>query len=156
MAIRGVFHAVPRGTFGARIRTTDDIARFLEGTHDIQSPGGLDVADAWACLGALCAHFDLPRVMGIQPLSIPGSLSTLYIPAYRIPGIADALEQIGPGQLAAGMAALSANPPADGAAWAKDQHGLALMFLQLKKLYRECADNGYDLIFVKAKGIPGH
>jgi len=156
MAIRGVFHAVPRSAFGATIRTTDDIARFLAGTHPVLSPAQLDVADAWACLGALCAHFELPRVMGIEPLAIPDQLSTLYIPAYRVPGIASALEQIGPGQLAAGMAALSAAPPADGAAWARDQRGLALMFLQLKKLYRACADNGYDLIFVKSKGAPGH
>jgi len=156
MAIRGVFHAVPRSTFGARIRTTDDIARFLDGTHSVTSPVRLDVADAWACLGALCAHFELPRVMGIQPLAVPGHLSTLYIPAYRIPGIATALEGIGPGRLAAGMAALSTAPPADGAAWARDQKGLGLMFLQLKKLYRTCADAGDDLIFVKHAGVPGH
>lgn len=156
MAIRGVFHAVPRSAFGATIRTSDDIARFLEGLHHIQSPQCLDVADAWACLGALCAHFSLPRVMGIQPLSVPGRLSTLYIPAYRIPDIANALEQVGPSQLASAMAALSAHPPADGAAWTRDQRALALMFLQLKKLYRNCADHGYDLIFVKTKGAPGH
>jgi len=156
MAIRGVFHAVPRSAFGATIRTIDDIGHFLDGKHRVESPTRLDVADAWACLGALCAHFNLPRVMGIQPLAVPGHLSTLYIPAYRIECISKALEQIGPGQLAAGMAAISAAPPADGAAWARDQRGLALMFLQLKKLYRACADNGFDLIFVKTKGAPGH
>jgi len=156
MAIRGVFHAVPRSAFGATIRTHEDIARFIEGNHRIMSPLQLDVADAWACLGTLCAEFELPRVMGIQPLAVPGPLSTLYIPAYRIPAIATALEQIGPTRLASGMAALSAHPPADGSAWASDQRGMALMFLQLKKLYRQCADHGYDLIFVKTKGAPGH
>lgn len=155
MAIRGVFHAVPPHVFGARIRTTDDIARFVRGEHPIRAARTLDVADAWACLGGLCAHFALPRVMGIQSVRGADCLSTLYVPAYRVPAIAEALEQVGPGQLAEGMSALAQHPPADGRAWLQDQRALALQFLQLKKFYRDCATDGCDILFVKRKGAPG-
>ncbi len=152
MAIRGVFHAVPPRIFGARIRTADDIARFVAGEHPIEAVRKLDVADAWACLGKLCAHFSLPRVMGIEPIQVPGTLSTLYVPAYRLARIAESFDLITPAQLAGAIATLATNPPADGTAWAHDTRALALLFLQLKKFYRDCAIEGCDVLFVKQKG----
>ncbi|QID18297.1 hypothetical protein G3580_12020 [Nitrogeniibacter mangrovi] len=155
MAIRGVFHALPPQVFGARIRTAEDIARFIAGEHPIQAPRQLDVTDAWACLGKLCAHFAMPRVMGIQPVRVSGPLATLLIPAYRLAPINACFDRVTPGQLAEAIAQLATEPPPDGRDWARDTRGLALLFLRLKQFYRDCAADGCDILFVKDKGAPG-
>jgi len=152
MAICGVFHAVPSRAFGARLRTGENLAAFLAGEHELKIASRLDVSDAWACLGALCEQFSLSPAMGLTPVRVPGTLATLYIPAYRLPALASAFDRVGPAQLAAAIDALASAPPADGAHWAHDKRALAMGFLQLKKFYRICADHGYDVLFVKRKG----
>jgi hypothetical protein len=154
MAICGVFLAVPPRVFGARLRTGDDLAQFVAGTHPIVAADRLEISDAWACLAELCERCDLHGLMGLQPVAVPGTLATGFVPAYRLPALADRIEQVAPARLAAAMDALSLAPPADGAAWAGDKRALALHFLRLKQLYRRSADSGCDLLFVRHTGTP--
>ena len=152
MAICGVFHAIPSRAFGARLRTGEDLAAFLDGEHELKVASRLDVSDAWACLGALCDQFSLSPAMGMTAVRVPGTLAALYVPAYRLPELATGFERVGPARLAEAIDALAGAVPADGAHWAKDKRALAMGFLQLRKFYRICADHGYDVLFVKRKG----
>jgi len=153
MAICGVFLAVPAGAFGARLRTGEDLAAFVAGEHALKVASRLDVSDAWACLGAVCEQFSLTGAMGMTPVRVPGSLAAAYVPAYRLPLLSAQFDAVSPGQLASAIDALALAAPADGAHWVEDKRALAMGFLQLKKFYRICASHGYDVLFVKRKGV---
>lgn len=148
MSIRGAFHALPPHVFGNRLRTGDDLAGFVRGTHAIAAADRLDIADAVDGLAALCEHLDLPDVMGRQPISIPGTAAAFYIPAYRLPALADRIDTVTPGELAAAFGSLSTHPLAQRTRWAADKGGLARLFLQLKRFYRNGATQQYDVLFV--------
>ncbi|KAA3652304.1 MAG: hypothetical protein DWQ11_11825 [Proteobacteria bacterium] len=147
MTLRGVFHALPPGVFGCRIRTRADLANFVRGTHAIAPTARLDLADTGDALHALCIRLDLGEALGVQPLTIPGTVDARYLPAYRLPALAGRIESIAPGELAR---ALSRNAPtAPDTAVAADTGQLARQFLQLKRFLRDCATQRSDIVFAR-------
>ncbi|MBT0961229.1 hypothetical protein [Denitromonas iodatirespirans] len=149
MNIRGVFHALPPSVFGSRIRTRDDLAAFVRGTHAIAASDRLDIADAADGLTALCERLELHGAMGRQPLAIPGTVTADYLPAYRLPALADRIDAVTPGTLAAAIGSLGTHPLARDSHWIADKGGLARLFLQLKRFHRNCATQRADVLFVQ-------
>lgn len=149
MSIRGVFHALPPGVFGNRLRTRDDLAAFVRGTHAIAAADRLDIADAGAGLAMLGERLDLHALMGRQPLTIPGTAAAFYLPAYRLPALAERIDAVTPGTLATAIGSLAAHPRAQQTRWATDKGGLARLFLQLKRFYRDAAAHRCDVLFVE-------
>ncbi|MCZ4305557.1 hypothetical protein O4G98_12505 [Zoogloeaceae bacterium G21618-S1] len=149
MTIRGVFHALPPKVFGSRIRTRDDLAQFVSGTHPIAAKAQLDLADAGDGLAALCERLDLREAIGGQPLSIPNAAAARYIPAYRLPEIADRIDAVAPGMLAKAINRRDTTPADQEAPLAIDKGSVARQFLQLKRFYRDCAMQQCDVLFVQ-------
>ncbi|TVO59448.1 hypothetical protein [Denitromonas halophila] len=145
MTIRGVFHALPPKAFGNRIRTRDDLAQFVSGTHAVAAKAQLDLTDAGDSLAALCERLALPDAIGVQPLTIPKTAAARYIPAYRLPDLADRIDAVAPGALAKAISRRDI-------AAATDKGNIARQFLQLKRFYRDCATHQCDVLFVQHLG----
>jgi len=152
VTIRGVFHALPPNVFGNRIRTRDDLAQFVSGAHAIAPRAQLDLADAGDSLAALCERLDLPEAIGVQPLNIPNAAAARYIPAYRLPALADRIDAVAPGTLAKAISRRNTSPAGQTAPPATDKGSVARQFLQLKRFYRDCATQQCDVLFVQHLG----
>ncbi len=149
VTLRGVFHALPPNVFGSRIRTRDDLAQFVSGTHTITARAQLDLADPGDSLTALCQRLDLHEAVGVQPLNIPDTAAAQYIPAYRLPALADRIDAVAPGALAKAISRRNAAPAASNAQSPADTGSVARQFLQLKRFYRDCATHQCDVLFVR-------
>lgn len=146
MTLRGVFHALPPGVFGSRIRTRADLADFVAGRHAIAATAQLALADAGDALAALCGRLDLHEALGVQPLTIPGTTDARYLPARRLPALAERIDAVAPGALAK---AISQRSPAAGDHPATDKGQLARQFLQLKRFMRDCATHQCEVLFAR-------
>lgn len=148
VTIRGTFLALPPRVFGSRLRTRDDLARFVSASHAIAATDRLDIADAVECLATLCEGLGLNDALGRQPLTIPGTTTARFLPAGRLPALAERFDAVPPGELARALDALGTHPVAGRSPWAADKGGLARQFLQLKRFCRNGATHGYDVLFV--------
>ncbi|MEZ5627725.1 MAG: hypothetical protein R3E34_09380 [Rhodocyclaceae bacterium] len=154
MTLRGVFHALPPGVFGSRIRTRADLAAFVTGTHAIGATAQLALTDAGDALAALCDRLDLDEALGVQALTIPGTTDARYLPARRLPALAERIDAIAPGALAKAISQCERRPAADEHT-AVDKGQLARQFLQLKRFMRDCATHQCEVLFARRGGGNG-